>query len=175
MLVLNVHTCDCVAGSVMPVRDYFRPSNGLPEPVGSLSLMYHRKHFSYQQRSTESVKKKGSRFPASSYCTFYNTSSLQKQQTHPWQLSRQISYDCSFLFLSHSVLIRKTYPWHVTLSVHSSRLHTCSSTCICHAKVDYAITIMYKHYVVKISGWIIFIGRWPNKNFSARIFPAKIS
>ena len=38
MLVLDAHTCNCVAGSVMSIRDYFRQSNGLPEPTGSLTL-----------------------------------------------------------------------------------------------------------------------------------------
>ena len=28
------HTCNCVAGSVMSIRNYFRPINGLSEPTG---------------------------------------------------------------------------------------------------------------------------------------------
>ena len=38
VLVLDTHTCNCVAGSVMSIRDYFRQSNGVPEPTGSLTL-----------------------------------------------------------------------------------------------------------------------------------------
>ena len=38
MLALDAHTCDFVAGSVMSFRNYFRPSNGLSEPTGSISV-----------------------------------------------------------------------------------------------------------------------------------------
>ena len=31
-------TCDFVAGTVMSVRNYFRPSNGLSEPTGSIGV-----------------------------------------------------------------------------------------------------------------------------------------
>ena len=91
----------------------------------------------------------------------------QKQQTHLQQILRQMSYDSSFLFHSHSVSIgkflglvlfrtptplqppppillkynnsfQKTVPWQL-LS------HNCSSlpllTCTCHVKADYAIII----------------------------------
>ena len=33
-----LRTWDFVAGSVMSVRNYFRPSNGLSEPTGSISV-----------------------------------------------------------------------------------------------------------------------------------------
>ena len=33
MLVLDAHTCNCVASSVMSIRNCFRPNNGLPERV----------------------------------------------------------------------------------------------------------------------------------------------
>ena len=37
-LTLNAHTCDFVAGSVMSIRNCFRPSNRLSEPTGSISV-----------------------------------------------------------------------------------------------------------------------------------------
>ena len=48
-------------------------------------------------------------FPVPSYCTFYSTSPSQKQWTHPRQLLRQMSYDSSFLFYSHSVWIGSVF------------------------------------------------------------------
>ena len=38
MLALDAHTCDCEACLVMLIRNYFRPSNGLSEPTGSISV-----------------------------------------------------------------------------------------------------------------------------------------
>ena len=38
VLTLDAHTCDFVAGSVISIRNYFRPRNGLPEPSGSISV-----------------------------------------------------------------------------------------------------------------------------------------
>ena len=38
MFVFDAHTCDFVAGSVMSIRNYFRPSNGLSESTGSISI-----------------------------------------------------------------------------------------------------------------------------------------
>ena len=38
MLALDAHTCDCEAGLVILIRNYFRPSNGLSEPTGSISV-----------------------------------------------------------------------------------------------------------------------------------------
>ena len=37
VLALDAHTCDFVAGSVMSIKNYFKPSNGLSEPTGSIS------------------------------------------------------------------------------------------------------------------------------------------
>ena len=64
-------------------------------------------------------------FPAPCYCTFYSTSPSQKQRTHSRYLSRQMSYDSSFLFHSHSVSIGSVFGVsfaHQRLSNH--RLHT---------------------------------------------------
>ena len=38
VLALDAHICDFVPGSVMSIRNYFRPSNGLSEPMGSISV-----------------------------------------------------------------------------------------------------------------------------------------
>ena len=38
VLALDTHICDFVPGSVMSIRNYFRPSNGLSEPMGSISV-----------------------------------------------------------------------------------------------------------------------------------------
>jgi len=38
VLALDGHTCDFVAGSVIPIRYYFRPSNGHSEPTVSMSI-----------------------------------------------------------------------------------------------------------------------------------------
>ena len=126
-------------------------------------------------------------FPVPSYCTFYSTSPSQKQWTHPRQLLRQMSYDSSFLFYSHSVWIRSVFGLSfahqrlfnrsllyffiyvvasiqflsknssiaVTLSVRFFQLHTCSSTCTCHAKADYAIISEMQ----SIIGWAWTSGR----------------
>ena len=37
MFAFDAHTCDFVACSVMSIRNYFRPSNGLSEPTGCIS------------------------------------------------------------------------------------------------------------------------------------------
>ena len=74
----------------------FRPSNGLPEPTGSVSIALK----SRQQRTSSPPSGRSAEYslcPVPSYCTFYSTYPLQKQWTHPWHLSSQVSYDSSFL------------------------------------------------------------------------------
>ena len=61
MFVLDVHTCDCVAGSVMSIRDYFRPSNELPEPMGALSLYIPSQPITLTNKEVKKVIKEGSR------------------------------------------------------------------------------------------------------------------
>ena len=61
MVVLDTHTCDCVAGSVTSIRNYFRPSNRLPEPMGSLSLHVPSQAISLANKEVEKVSKEGSR------------------------------------------------------------------------------------------------------------------
>ena len=61
VLVLDVNTCNCVAGSVLSIRDYFRPSNGLPERTGSLSLHVPSQAIALANKEVEEVLKEGSR------------------------------------------------------------------------------------------------------------------
>ena len=50
-----------VAGSVMSIRDYFRPSSGLPEPMGSLSLHIPSQAITLTNKEVEEVIKEGTR------------------------------------------------------------------------------------------------------------------
>ena len=54
MLTLDAHL-DCVAGSIMSIRNYFRPSNGLPEPNGSLSLHIPSQAIALANKEVEKV------------------------------------------------------------------------------------------------------------------------
>ena len=74
----------------MSIRNYFRPSNGLSEPMGFIRIALK----SREQRTSSPPCARSD--DDSCYCTFYSTSSSQEQQTHPWYLSRQMSYDSSF-------------------------------------------------------------------------------
>ena len=51
---------DCVAGSVMSIRNYFRPSNRLPEPNGSISLHVPSQAIALANKEVEKVLKEGS-------------------------------------------------------------------------------------------------------------------
>ena len=88
---------------VMSIRNYFRPSNGLSESTGSISVaLKSREHGTSNPpcaRSAEYFLR-----PVTVY-TFYSTSPSQEQWTHPWYLSRQMSHDTSFLFHSCNVSI----------------------------------------------------------------------
>ena len=101
--VLTFHTCYCVADSVISIRDYIRPNNGLPEPTGSLSLHVPLQAIALANKDVEKVLKEGSRVDKTS------TSPSQEQQTHPQQLLRQMSYDNFFLFHSRSISIGSVF------------------------------------------------------------------
>ena len=92
VLALDAHTYDFVAGSVMSIRNYFRPSNGLSESMGSISVALKSRAGNFKS----ALCQVSWIFPAPCYCTFYSTSPSQEQRTHPRYLSRQMSYDSSF-------------------------------------------------------------------------------
>ena len=81
MLALDAHTCDCVAGLVMLIRNYFRPSNGLSEPTGSISVALKSRA---QGTSSPPCARSAEYFlrPVTVHSIVYlATSPLQKQQT----------------------------------------------------------------------------------------------
>ena len=95
MLTLDTHTCDFVAGSVMSIRNYFRPSNRLSESTGSISVaLKSRVHGTSNPPCARSAE----------YflhpVTVHSIVPLRcKNSEHtPRYLSRQMSHDSYFLF-----------------------------------------------------------------------------
>jgi len=79
VLALNAHICDFVPGSVMSIRNYFRPSNGLSEPTGSISIALKSRE---QGTSSPPCARSAEYFlhPATVH-SIVDTSPLQKQRT----------------------------------------------------------------------------------------------
>ena len=50
VLALDAHTWDFVAGSVMSIRNYFRPINGFSELTGSISVALKSREWELQVR-----------------------------------------------------------------------------------------------------------------------------
>ena len=94
VLALDAHTCDFVAVSVMSIRNYLRPINGLSEPMGSRSVPLKSRE---QGTSSPPYARSAEYFlhPVTVH-SIVATSPSQQQRTHPRYLLRQISYDSSF-------------------------------------------------------------------------------
>ena len=70
---------------------YFRPSNRLSEPTGSISIALKESRELYVRLVPGQLN-----ISCACYCTFYSTLPSQKQRTHSQYLSRQMSHDSSF-------------------------------------------------------------------------------
>ena len=161
MLALDAHTCDFVARSVISIRYYFRPSNGLSEPTGSISVALKSRE---QGTSSPPCARSAEYFlrPVTVH-SIVATSTSPKQRTRPRYLSRQIFYDTFFtatayrfraLFRTLTTLqppppiliyihgsveyisFRKSLPWQLLSRMFLPLL---------------SYTISYKRYVVKFS------------------------
>ena len=93
MFAFDTHTSDFAAGSVMSIRNYFRPSNGLSERTGCISVALKTRE---QGTSSPPCARSAEYFlcPVTVHSTVA-TSPSQKQQTHLRYLLRQMSYDSS--------------------------------------------------------------------------------
>ena len=160
MLALDTHTCDFVAGSVLTVMSTFRPSNRLSEPTGSISIALKGR-----EQGTLNVRLVPGQLniPAPCYCTFYSTLPSQKQRTHLRYLSRQMSYDSSFLFTATAY---RSEAFSGSLSHTNDSLTTVSILLYIRCSLEYlskifstavtfslrffpAVACHYKRYVVK--------------------------
>ena len=174
----------------------FRPSNRLSEPMGSISIALKGR----EQGILCLPCAMSAEYFLRPVTVHSITSPSQKQRTHSWYLSRQVSNDSSFVFHSHSVSIGSVFGVsfaHQRLSNH--RLHTSLYTCsfgnvfnssyfLCsffppalaclslHARAAWKpITILQmlccKIFVLK------YFRRTPTlrKFFNTKIFPKKIS
>ena len=166
---------------------YFRPSNRLSEPTGSISITLEGRE---QGTYMSALCQVSWIFPAPCYCTFYSTLPSQKQRTHSRYLSRQMSYDSSFLFtatayrseafsgfLSHTndspttasilLYIRSSHEY-LSKSFPRQLLSPYVSSLRSSLPLQ---TLCYKIFVLK------YFRRTPTlrKFFNTKIFPTKIS
>ena len=96
MFAFNAQTCDFVAGSVMSIRNYFRPSNRLSEPTVCTRVALKGRE--QGTLSLPRMRQVSWIFPAPCYCTFYSSYlpiAKTANTAHPRCLSRQMSYDSS--------------------------------------------------------------------------------
>ena len=95
VLTFDAHACDFVSGSVlMSIRNYFRPSNGLSELMGSISVLKRREQGTWCPPCARSAEY--FLHPVTVH-SIVDTSPSQEQRTHPRYLSRQMFYDSSFI------------------------------------------------------------------------------
>ena len=160
-------TCDCVAGSVMSMANNFRPSNGLPEPMGSLSvaleilvesrelqvcLVPDQLNISCARylHIAKTVNTPATPFEANVSWWFlpFHSYSVSIGTVFGLSFAYQCLSNSHLLYFFIYMVTLNTIPFKntstaVTLSVRSSRLHTCSSvphlTRMCCVKANYAI------------------------------------
>ena len=139
----NAHTCNCVTGSVMSIRNYFGPSNRLSEPTGCISLHVP----SPESQGTSS-------WPCTRSAEYFLRPVTAHSIVPPrWKNNEHtrvnfqgkcpmVSYDCSFFTAMHSI----------SIGMFSGSLsHTASSTATFLGGVEYNNTYLSKNFSMAVT------------------------